>query len=115
MFGKRQSYLSSLSMGVIGNRTERDYFNDSNTNTSLVPLTLAFMNSLHRVSVQAQDSSGQELIGLIKTAFSRHFNWSKVLVSDNICPYGIMTCPRRIRRNQVIKSFCNGGHRDSTD
>jgi hypothetical protein len=38
-----------------------------------------------------------------------------VLVSDDICPYGIMTCPRRIRRNQVIESFCNGGHRDSTN
>jgi hypothetical protein len=38
-----------------------------------------------------------------------------VLVSDDICPYGIMTCPRRIRKNQVIESFCNGGIRDSTD
>jgi hypothetical protein len=74
MFGKRQSCVSSLSMGVIGNRTAHDYFNDSNTNTSLVPLTLALMNSLHRVSVQAQDASGQVLIGLIKTAFSHHFN-----------------------------------------
>ena len=26
-----------------------------------------------------------------------------------------MTCPRRIRRNEVIESFCNGGHIDSTD
>ena len=115
MIRKRQSYLSSLSMGVVGNRTEHDYFNDSNTNTSLIPLTLALMNSLQQVTVSAQDASGQVFIGLIKKAFSCHYNWDKLLLPDDICPYGIMTCPRRIRRNQVIESCCNGGHRDNTD
>ena len=104
--------MSSLSMGVVGNRTEHNYFNE---NTSLILLTSSLMNSLHQVSVQAQDASGQVFIVLIRTPFSSHYNWDKLLVSDDICPYGIMTCPRRIRRNTVIQSFCNGGHRDSTD
>ena len=104
---KRQSYLSSLSMGVVGNRTEHKYYNDSNTNTFLIPLTSALMNSLQQVTVSAQDASSQVFIGLIKKAFSCHYNWDKLLLSDDICPCGIMTCP--------IKSFCNGGHRDSTD
>ena len=51
--------------------------------------------------------------------FACHYNWDKLLLSDDICPYGInyslMTCPRRIRRNQIIESFCNGRHRDNTD
>ena len=69
MIQKRQSYVSSLSIGVVGNRTEHNYFNE---NTSLILLTSSLMNSLHQVSVQAQDASGQVFIGLIKTAFSCH-------------------------------------------
>ncbi len=26
-----------------------------------------------------------------------------------------MTCPRRIRKNKVLESFCNSGHHDSSD
>ena len=114
MIKKRQSSMSSRSMGVVSDRTEHDYFNDCTTNTSLVPMTSALMNCLHRCSVQAQDASGQVLIGLIKRAFSSHYNWENI-TSDDICPYGIMTCPRRIRNNEVLESFCNGGHRDSSD
>jgi hypothetical protein len=114
MIKKRQSSMSSRSMGVVSDRTEHDYFNDCNTNTALVPMTSALMNCLHRCSVQAQDASGQVLIGLIKSAFSRHYDWQNI-TSDHVCPYGIMTCPRRIRDNQVLESFCNGGHRDSSD
>ena len=43
MIKKRQSSMSSRSMGVVSDRTEHDYFNDYTTNTSLVPMTLALM------------------------------------------------------------------------
>jgi hypothetical protein len=59
--------MSSRSMGIISDRTEHDYFNDCNTNTSLIPMTSSLMNSLHRCSIKAQDASGQVLIGLINS------------------------------------------------
>jgi hypothetical protein len=114
MIGKKQSSMSSRSMGIVSDRTEHDYFNECDTNTSLVPMTSALMSYLRQCSAQVQEVSGQVLIGLIKTAFSRHYHW-EYITSDHICPYGIMTCPRRIRGNQVIESFCNSGHRDSSD
>jgi hypothetical protein len=115
MIRKRQSCMSSRSMGIISDRTEHDYFNDCNTNTSLIPMTSSLMNSLHRCSIKAQDASGQVLIGLIKSAFSSHYRHWENITSDHVCPYGIMTCPRRIRNNEVLESFCNSGHRDSSD
>ena len=114
MIGKRQSSMSSRSMGIGSDRTEHDYFNECDMNTSLVPMTSALMSCLRRCSAQVQEVSGQVLIGLIKTAFSRHYHWEDI-TSEHICPYGIMTCPRRIRGNQVVESFCNSGHRDSSD
>jgi hypothetical protein len=66
------------------------------------------------VNEQAQDASGQILISLIKKAFSNHYGW-KDITSENICPYGIMTCPQRIRQNKVNESFCNTGHHDMSD
>ena len=50
----------------------------------------------------------------VKSAFSSHYHWENI-TSDHVCPYGIMTCPRRIRNNEVLESFCNSGHRDSSD
>ena len=114
MIRKRQSCMSNRSMGILSDRTEHDYFNDCNTNTSLIPMTSSLMNCLHQCSIKAQDSSGQVLIGLIKSAFKNHYHW-KNITSDHVCPYGIMTCPQRIRKNEVIESFCNSGHRDSSD
>ncbi|KAL3783232.1 hypothetical protein ACHAW5_005567 [Stephanodiscus triporus] len=66
----RQSSMSSRCMGVVSDTVEHDYYNESHTNTSLVPLTSSLMNALHRLTEQAQDSSGQICIGLIKSAFS---------------------------------------------
>jgi hypothetical protein len=34
---------------------------------------------------------------------------------DDVCPYGIVTCPRHDRKKGVLKSFSICGHRDSTD
>jgi len=111
MIKTRQSLMSSRCMGVVSNTVEHDYYNESHTNTSLVPLTSSLMNALRRLTEQAQDSSGQICIGLIKSAFSHHYHW-KDIISEVICPYGIMTCPRRIRKKEVIESFCNSGHQD---
>jgi len=110
----RQSSMSSRSMGVVSNSVEHDYYNESSTNTSLVPLTSSLMNALGWLNEQAQDTSGQILIGLIKKAISNHYGW-KDITSEHICPYGIMTWPQRIRQNKVIESFCNTGHRDMGD
>ena len=114
MVKKRLSSMSSRSMGVVSNSVEHDHYNESSMNTSLVPLTSSLMTALGRLNEQAQDASGQILIGLIKKAFSNHYGW-KDITSEHICPYGIMTCPQRIRQNKVIESFCNTGHRDMGD
>ncbi len=66
MVKMRQSSMSSRSMGVVSNSVEHDYYNKTSTNTSLVPLTSSLMNALGRLNEQAQDTSGQILIGQIK-------------------------------------------------
>ena len=43
----------------------------------------------------------------VKSAFSSHYHWENI-TSDHVCPYGIMPCPQRIRKNE-------GGHHDSSD
>ncbi len=54
--------------------TQHKYISNSidTVTHELIALALSLMNSLHQVSVQAQDDSGQVFIGLIKTAFSCH-------------------------------------------
>jgi hypothetical protein len=113
MIQERQSNMASRSMGVCGNTSKHHYFNDKCTNTSLVPLTSPFMNMILYVTEQ-QDSSGQVLLGLIKTAFKTLHHW-KYIRSDDVCPYGIVICPRHDRKKGVLESFSNCGHRDSTD
>ncbi len=61
------------------------------------------MNALGWLNEQAQDASGQILIGLIKKAFSNHYGW-KDITSEHV-----------IRQNKVNESFCNTGHRDMSD
>ena len=87
MTGKRQSCMSSSSMGVVGDKTRHDYYNESSTNTSLVPLTSSLINSLQIVTEQSQDASGQILIGVIKKALSKHYKNDDKFVSGVICPY----------------------------
>ena len=114
MIQERQSNMASRSMGVCGKTSEHHYFNDNSTNTSLVPLTSPLMNALLYVTEQVQDSSGQVLIGVIKMAFRRLRHWNNIR-SDDVCPYGIVTCPRHDRKKGVLESFSNCGHRDATD
>ena len=78
MVKMRQSSMSSRSMGVVSNSVEHDYYNELSTNTSLVPLTSSLMNALGRLNEQAQDASGQILIGLIKKAISNHYGWKDI-------------------------------------
>jgi hypothetical protein len=99
---------------VCGNTSKHHYFNDNCTNNSLVPLTSPFMNMILYVTEQVQDSSGQVLIGLIKMAFRTLHHW-KYIRLDDVCPYGIVTCPRHDRKKGVLESFSNCGHQDSTD
>jgi hypothetical protein len=47
-------------------------------------------------------------------AFRTLHHW-KYIRSDDVCPYGIVTCPRHDRKKGVLESFSNCGHRDSTD
>jgi hypothetical protein len=74
MIQERQSNMSSQSMGVCGNRTKHHYYNESSTNTSLVPLTSSFMNMLNYITRQVQQTSGQVIIGLIQNAFRKRYN-----------------------------------------
>jgi hypothetical protein len=32
-----------------------------------------------------------------------------------VCPYGILTCPRIVMKGNILESFSNCAHRDSTD
>jgi len=85
MTQERQSNMASRSMGVCGKQSEHHYFNDTNTNTCLVPFTSSLMNMLNYVTRTVQDSSGQVLIGLIKKAYKTKCDW-KDIRSDDICP-----------------------------
>jgi hypothetical protein len=114
MTQERQSNMASRSMGVCGEQYKHHYFNDTTTNTSLVPFTSPLMNVMNYVTRQVQDSSGQVLIGLIKKSYKTICNW-KDIRSDDICPYGIVTCPRHDKKRGVLEAFSNCGHRDSTD
>ncbi len=66
MIQERQSNMSSQSMEVCGNRTKHHYYNESSTNTFLVPLTSSFMNMLNYTTREVQQTSGQVIIGLIR-------------------------------------------------
>jgi hypothetical protein len=114
MTQERQSNMASRNMGVCGNSLSHHYYNDTRTNTCLVPFTSPLMNMLNFATIQVQDSSGQVLIGLIKMAYKTLRNWSNIR-SDDVCPYGIVTCPRHDKKKGVLESFSNCGHRDSTD
>jgi hypothetical protein len=99
MTQERQSNMASRIMGVCGKQYKHHYFNDTNTNTCLVPFTSPLMNVLNYVTRQVQDSSGQILIGLIKKSYKTICNW-KDIRSDDICPYGIITCPRHDKKGE---------------
>jgi hypothetical protein len=114
MIQEHQSNMPSRSMGMSGNQTKHHYYNETFTNTSLVLLTSSFMNKLFHVTRQVQDSSGQILFGLVKSAFKKACDW-KSIRSDHVCPYGIMTCPRIDKKKSVLDSFSNCGHHDLTD
>ena len=116
MLGKRQSSMSNLSMGVTGDRWEHDHYNETTTTTSLKPMSSTILNSVLNSTGHAQEASGQISIGLIKKAISHYNNTSsnrKDIIAEDICPYGILTCPRNM--NGALEPFCNEGHRDTTD
>jgi hypothetical protein len=69
---------------------------------------------LFHVTRQVQDSPGQILIGLVKSAFKKVCDWKNIR-SDHVCPYGIMTCPRIDKKKGVLESFNNCGHLELTD
>jgi hypothetical protein len=114
MIQERQSNMPSQSMGACGNRTKHHYYNESSTNTSLVPLSSPFMNMLNYTTRQVQQTLGQVLIGLIQNAFRQRYDW-KHIRTDSVCPYGILTCPRIDMKGNVLESFSNCSHRDTTD
>ena len=72
------------------------------------------MNMLNTVTTQAQDISGQVVIGLVKEAMKGKLEWNDIQ-SNQVCPHGIMTCPRINKTKQVLESFANCGHRDRSD
>jgi len=78
MIQERQSNVSSQSMGACGDRTKHHYYNESSTNTSLVPLMSPFMNMLNYTTRQVQQTSGQVLIGLIQNSFRQHYDWKHI-------------------------------------
>jgi hypothetical protein len=78
MIQERQSNMSSQSMGACGDRTKHHYYNESSTNTSLVPLMSPFMNMLNYTTRQVQQTSGQVLIGLIQNSFRQHYDWKHI-------------------------------------
>jgi hypothetical protein len=55
MIQERQSNMPSQSMGACGNRTKHHYYNESSTNTSLVPLSSPFMNMLNYTTQQVRN------------------------------------------------------------
>jgi hypothetical protein len=114
MLQERQSNISSRSMGVAGDRRHHHYFNDAIMNATLVPLTTPMINMLNRVTTQVQNTSGQVVIGLVKEAMKRAYDWQHIQ-SEQVCGYGIMTCPRINKTRGVLESFANCGHRDSSD
>jgi hypothetical protein len=114
MTKERQSNMASRNMGVCGNSSHNHYYNNTNTNTLLVPFTSSLTNVMNAVTTQAQDSSGQVVIGLIKMAYKSQGNSSHI-GSEAVCPYGILTCPKHDKKKGVLESFSNCGHRDSTD
>ena len=106
--------MSSQSMGACGDRTKHHYYNESSTNTSLVPLTSPFMSMLNYTTRQVQQTSGQVIIGLIQNPLRQCYDW-KHIRTDSVCPYGILLCPLIVMKRNVLESFSNCGHRDSTD
>ena len=114
MIQERQNDMSSQSMGVCRNRTKHHNYNKSSKNTSLVPLTSSFMNMLNYTTRQVQQTSGQIIIGLIQIAFRKRFDW-KHIRTGTVCPYRILTCPQIVMKGNILESFSNCGHRDSTD
>ena len=114
MTKERQSNMASRNMGVCGNTSHNHYYNDTTTNTLLVPFTSPLTSVMNAVTTQAQDSSGQVIIGLIKKAFNTQCNSSNI-GSEGVCPYGIWTCPKHDKKKGVLESFSNCGHRDKTD
>ena len=114
MLQERQSNISSRSMGVASDRKHHHYFNDTNMNATLVPLTTPMINMLNRVTTQVQNTTGQVVIGIVKEAMKRAYNWQHIQ-SDQVCGYGIMTCPRIHKTKGVLESFANCGHRDKSD
>ena len=106
--------MPSQSMGACRNSTKHHYYNESSTNISLVPQSSPFMNMLNYTTQQVQQNSGQELFGLIQNAFRQRYNW-KHIRTDSVCPYGILTCPRIVMKRNVLESFSNCSHKDTTD
>ena len=107
--------MSSRSMDMVGDQTKHHYYNERDTNPTLVPLLSPFVNMLNHVTTQAQDTSGQEMIGLIVKATKHVESLSSYLQSNQVCPYGIVTFPRHNKKKGVLESFANCGHRDTTD
>ena len=106
--------MSSQSMGACWNRMKHHYYNERSANTSLVPLSSPFTNMLNYTTRHVQQTSGQVLIGLIQNAFRQRYDW-KHIRTDSVCPYGILTCPWIVMKGNVLESFSNCGHRDTTD
>jgi hypothetical protein len=112
MTKERQSSMASRNMGVCGNSSQNHYYNESNNN-SLVPFTSPLTNVLNTMTTQAQNSSGQVTIGLVKMAHNSIV--SHHIGTEDVCSYGILTGPRHDKEKGVLESFSNCGHRDTTD
>ena len=104
--------MASRNMGVCGNSSQSHYYNESNNN-AVIPFTSPLSNVLNTITTNAQNSSGQVVIGLVKKA---HTSVLKSHIgSDDVCAYGIWTGPRHDKEKGVLESFSNCGHRDTTD
>ena len=114
MTKERQSNMASRNMGVCKNSSLNHYYNNTTTNTLLVPFTSPLTSVMNAVTTQAQDSSGQVVIGLIRKAFKTQCNSSNI-GSEGVCPYGILTCPKHDKKKGLLESFSNCGHCDTTD
>ena len=110
MIGYRQSSQASANAAEPQNSINYHYWNESQTNTSLVPYTNEITNAMSKEATDMQTNNGMLNIALLRKALHKYRGF--YISSWEICPYGILSYPLKKANTERLEGYSNQEHVD---
>lgn len=110
MIGYRQSSQASANAAEPQNSINYHYWNESQTNTSLLPFTNEITNAMSKEATDMQTCNGMLNIALLRKALQKYRGY--YIDSWEICPYSILSYPFEKANTERLEGYSNQEHVD---